>query len=560
MKRITGALTAGAIICCTQVGAQSSVALAASHRPFVVASHQSRDTVPGVLVMPTAGDSTDSIRTILQRDLELGGALSPVTVPATTLARLTSSARVVLDLTALREYGARYVVESRRRRGALAVAVHDLEEGATVASDTFPVPDVPPRVRADVRDSVMRFYAAADSYTRARIRAIGITSDSLARAVRAANWALRGREPSERDVTAAAWRQLLLDALAREDSTMRAWVARAPAERDSLLTAAARRDAALHDSLAYVERMWLHSVADEIQLWLTGTRGIAASRVAYVSNGRLFVMDSDGANVRMYTNSGRALSPAWHPSGRWIVFTELGDGGTQLAEVDVTTGSIEYFRATPRGFNLTPVYTPDGRRIVFAAAAGLGNQLVSLERGSLTTQPLGRFPREASGPTFNPAGTRLAYVAPRPYSGTGERARTRPAIFVSNVNGTGVTQLTPTAATAAIGRTGPEWSPDGQYIAYTQQERGFHVWIMRLRDREARRVSDASGGEDPTWAPDSRHIAYSLTRGSAKDLWILDIASGRTRQLTRNGDARLPAWSPRWIPPERVVAEGSSSR
>jgi hypothetical protein len=30
-----------------------------------------------------------------------------------------------------------------------------------------------------------------------------------------------------------------------------------------------------------------------------------------------------------------------------------------------------------------------------------------------------------------------------------------------------------------------------------------------------------------------------------RQLWVIDAESGRTRQLTRGGSARLPAWSPR---------------
>ena len=45
-------------------------------------------------------------------------------------------------------------------------------------------------------------------------------------------------------------------------------------------------------------RMSMHAVSDELEAWITGVRGIAATRIAFVQgarNGRLHVIDSDGA-------------------------------------------------------------------------------------------------------------------------------------------------------------------------------------------------------------------------------------------------------------------------
>ena len=51
--------------------------------------------------------------------------------------------------------------------------------------------------------------------------------------------------------------------------------------------------------------------------------------------------------------------------------------------------------------------------------------------------------------------------------------------------------------------------------------------------------------EDPSWAPDGRHLTFVSNRTGAKQLWVVDIETGRSRQLTRGASVRLPAWSPR---------------
>ena len=66
-------------------------------------------------------------------------------------------------------------------------------------------------------------------------------------------------------------------------------------------------------------------------------------------------------------------------------------------------------------------------------------------------------------------------------------------------------------------------------------------------DHVMRQLTSEGENEDPAWAPDGRHL--SITRrlgaiGDPRSIWILDIQTGRLRQLTLTGDARLSDWSP----------------
>ena len=96
-------------------------------------------------------------------------------------------------------------------------------------------------------------------------------------------------------------------------------------------------------------------------------------------------------------------------------------------------------------------------------------------------------------------------------------------------------------------RTGPDWSPTGEEIAFQQQNGDFQVWTIGVKDRAMKQLTNEGENEDPSWAPDGRHM--SITRrlgaiGDMKDIWVLDERTGRLRQLTTSGDARLSEWSP----------------
>jgi TolB protein len=64
-----------------------------------------------------------------------------------------------------------------------------------------------------------------------------------------------------------------------------------------------------------------------------------------------------------------------------------------------------------------------------------------------------------------------------------------------------------------------------------------------------RQLTSFGRNEDPTWAPDGRHVAFVSNRTRRRQVWVIDIESGRVRQLTTVGDARLPSWSRRIVVP-----------
>jgi hypothetical protein len=74
------------------------------------------------------------------------------------------------------------------------------------------------------------------------------------------------------------------------------------------------REVALPAALTPDWRWPVHAASDQAEQWATGVRGVAATRVLFVRDRRVWSVDSDGANARPLTDRG-ALSPAWQRSG-----------------------------------------------------------------------------------------------------------------------------------------------------------------------------------------------------------------------------------------------------
>ncbi len=111
------------------------------------------------------------------------------------------------------------------------------------------------------------------------------------------------------------------------------------------------------------------------------------------------------------------------------------------------------------------------------------------------------------------------------------------------------------------------WSPDGKKLLFLSDDGGgLDLWTMnpdgtgKVRLTEGGRIVPIPGlsGYGADWSADGRRIVYtsclfddaaiqevnlSAIRTEA-DIWIMDADGGNKKQLTTDGDARLPLWQP----------------
>jgi TolB protein len=92
----------------------------------------------------------------------------------------------------------------------------------------------------------------------------------------------------------------------------------------------------------------------------------------------------------------------------------------------------------------------------------------------------------------------------------------------------------------------PEWSPDGARVVFHREvARNPQLFLLEVAGGRVRQLTSAGRNEDATWAPDGRHLAFVSDRSGRRQLWIIDVETGRIRQVSSSGAARLPAWSRR---------------
>ena len=98
-------------------------------------------------------------------------------------------------------------------------------------------------------------------------------------------------------------------------------------------------------------------------------------------------------------------------------------------------------------------------------------------------------------------------------------------------------------------------SPDGTRIAFDSDRDGERgVYVATHVGTEVRRVSGAGFAAVPTWSPDATRLTFVRAepdRPRVWNLWLLTLASGEMRQLTRFRDGQT--WSASWFPDGRRI-------
>jgi Tol biopolymer transport system component len=225
-----------------------------------------------------------------------------------------------------------------------------------------------------------------------------------------------------------------------------------------------------------------------------GTWSPDASQISFASNDsgswRVFVMDPDGGNLTMVTDFSSAVA-SWFPSGDRLLFNSDSQG--------------------------EPPDVPD----LYAMNLD-GSDLVQIIDVNDVADYAG---------VVSPDGTQIAFTSDR----TG-----REEIFVANVDGSGVTQLTD----EADGNYGPDWSPDGTQILFTAvRGPSAYIYVMDADGSNLMALTDSGADNDPAWSPDGTQIVFVSGRSGIPAIWIMDADGGNAVALTEDDAADLlPNW------------------
>ena len=291
-----------------------------------------------------------------------------------------------------------------------------------------------------------------------------------------------------------------------------------------------------------------------------GRAGRRASRrpaLLFVSGGRVY---PDGQRWRgdllPLTPAGQtALSPAWSPDGQRFAYTQLGAGRGGIVVQTLASGAIAagpghrsgpqhhagvLARRTAAGVRALRRerhrhFTREHRRSLLRATLDRGTLCGQLISNVFTRWPPHRVRLDAGGTAAD-----LRHGRRRDRSGAARAVRLRRHRQLQRARSgrpTGPTSCSTAKSTAARSSSSSTWRGGG-----------------------SRQLTSSGRNEDPTWAPDGRHITFVSDRSGVRQLWVIDVETGRVRQLADAWRGAAPCVVPptgsdrgRPLTPERGV-------
>lgn len=310
----------------------------------------------------------------------------------------------------------------------------------------------------------------------------------------------------------------------------------------------------------------------------------------------VYVARADGTGLRRVSAAGEiAGTPHWSPDGSRLAFWVgepgqvcrggliFGTGTTQIVSVDLRSGARDTVTSGP-GMKVYPRWL-SGTRIAWQTARGVGGmQGDSLAGGAFQApdwspdrrrivfhretdargdrdRPFQSWPspdprfallRVPDASAFSPRGDRMVYVLTN-FAGTIRNG----ALVTAGADGSRRRVIYAGPLTEDM--AGPAWAPGGGRIAFAagglfQRAQTGHARVMAVRaDGRGPPVPvsrDSGNFAMPSWSPDGRQIVYRRAMGMRRNLYILDVATGRSRKLETGSDFdTFPTWSPAgdWI-------------
>lgn len=229
------------------------------------------------------------------------------------------------------------------------------------------------------------------------------------------------------------------------------------------------------------------------------------------------------------------------------MFGEIGASaqGMPVSHDDVINlAQISFSR---EGSDFDPTISPDGQRIYYSSTAHSpqGDIFVKNIKGTAITQ-LTSGPASEMTPALSPDGSRLAYASNR--TGSWD-------IFVMGAEGGQSIQLT----SELTHEVHPTWSHDGKFIAFSrlgQVSGRWEIWMTEANNTAVSRF--LTYGLFPSWHPSQATILFQRPRERGDryfSVWKIDLVNNETVAPTIIASSSNTAIiNPRWSPDGNYVA------
>jgi Tol biopolymer transport system component/DNA-binding winged helix-turn-helix (wHTH) protein len=292
-------------------------------------------------------------------------------------------------------------------------------------------------------------------------------------------------------------------------------------------------------------RLTRYPGADSYPAWSPDGQYVAFYRYAPGASGCYIVSALGGHERQLTRDETEVTGIAWLPDGRRLAIAHYAERSkpeaSPLVEVSLSTGEQRALTSPPRGSlgDDCPAVSPDGKTLAFLRTKDQRDFEACFQ--ALDTKTT-RCRALDSTRTLG-----LAWTTGDEIVVSGIRAGGR-CLWRYHVNGGAPVALTSGDEDAWM----PAVSRQGDQLAYVLSRTNANLWqldVDHLAGRSAaaqRIVSSSRLQADPALSPDGRKIAYLSNRSGSWEIWVMNVETQASMQLThfRGPPAGSPSWSP----------------
>ena len=279
-----------------------------------------------------------------------------------------------------------------------------------------------------------------------------------------------------------------------------------------------------------------HYISDGIYEEITGIKGIASTKILYITENESFnlvIADADGSNEQILLKSNEPIiSPSWSPDSKKVAYVSFESGMAKVYIQDIASGERELAIKNPYQIS-SPSWSPDGKFLSLTMYQDGNAEIYIL---NLKNKNLTRLTKHYSIDTessWSPKGSKIIFTSgrsgsPQLYELDLRRSNAKPKrlTFDGNYNAKGT------------------YLPNNEGIVFVHREnKNFQIAIKYFSENFIRPLTTAQLDESPSISPNGNVIVYAIKDKGMGLLAGVTLSGAKFRLPARKGSVREPSWS-----------------
>jgi TolB protein len=284
-----------------------------------------------------------------------------------------------------------------------------------------------------------------------------------------------------------------------------------------------------------------HYISDGIYEEITGLKGVASTRLLYVteefsggiSQFKLNVADADGSNEQILLRSNEPIiSPSWSPDSKKVAYVSFETGMAKVFIQNIATGKREIILENKFQIS-SPSWSPNGKFMSLTLYQDGNAEIYIL---NLKNKNLTRLTNHYSIDTessWSPNGLKIMFTSGR--SGSPQlyeinlkkfNAKPQRITFEGNYNAKG------------------SYLPNGEGVVFVHRKNSnFQIALKYFNENFVRPLTNSQLDESPSISANGNVIIYAISENEIGLLAGVTLSGARFRLPIKKGEVREPSWS-----------------